>query len=499
MVFSLKCIRFEACRWAMAIGVAAIVPGSPALAGLCPAELTEQLDAALQAPPLDVTTTGFLIETQGSTPAQRHTLYSHNAEQLFTPASNLKVLTSAAALHRLGPDYRFRTSIYRESSPDGSNTPALTTLRVVGRGDPSLTSTQLDSLAQQLSQAGIRQITRLILDDSYFPGFATNPTWEWGDAQFYYAAPVNSLILNQNAVPIQLTPTQLGQPLSIVLNGAFPSPPWQILNQTLTIAPEAEATDVTLWRTGGNQTILATGQLPQNAAPETLNVAVPDPATTFATGLEAALSRQSISVSQITITQTATPTLGHELAAVESPPLRELLIPTNQNSNNLYAEALLKTLGVTYADSPPNQATDAGAEAIIEILAQLGVTVDGIRIADGSGLSRHSLLKPQTLVDTFQVMAYHPQARVYRNSLAIAGETGTLRNRFKNTPLAGNLQGKSGALTGNVSLSGYLNPTNYDPLVFSILINHSDQHASILRAKIDELLQLVAQLSIDGC
>jgi D-alanyl-D-alanine carboxypeptidase/D-alanyl-D-alanine-endopeptidase (penicillin-binding protein 4) len=478
----------------LTLSALALVPTAPVQAVLCPGELTQQLDAAMNTAPLDVTTTGFLIETQGATPATRYTLYSHNADRLFTPASNAKVLTSAAALHHLGPDYHLRTSVYSESG-----VPGLTTLRVAGRGDPTLTNRQLDTLAMTLSQAGVRQVTRLILDDSYFPGFATNPTWEWSDAQYYYAVPVNSLILNQNSVTVELVPTQVGQPLEVRWNNAFPSPFWQTLNQTLTVTPGEVTEAVTIWRTGGNSTVLATGQLPQDAEPETLDVAVPDPAMAFATAMESALAQQSIAVGQTAITQTPSPMTGDELAAVESPPLAELLIPTNQNSNNLYAEVLLKTLGVAYADRPPSQATDAGAAATIAILRQLGVTVDGIRIADGSGLSRHNLLKPRTLVDTLQVMADHPQAGVYRRSLAVAGETGTLRNRFRGTPLAGNLRGKSGALTGNVALSGYLTPADYEPLVFSILINHSDQHASVLRAKIDELLQLVAQLSEEGC
>jgi D-alanyl-D-alanine carboxypeptidase/D-alanyl-D-alanine-endopeptidase (penicillin-binding protein 4) len=94
-------------------------------------------------------------------------------------------------------------------------------------------------------------------------------------------------------------------------------------------------------------------------------------------------------------------------------------------------------------------------------------------------------------------MAMHPEAEVFRQSLAVAGVSGTLQNRLGDTPLVGRVQGKSGALTGNVSLSGYLQPPDYGPLVFSILINHSDQHARVLRDRIDDLLQLVAQLSDD--
>lgn len=169
----------------------------------------------------------------------------------------------------------------------------------------------------------------------------------------------------------------------------------------------------------------------------------------------------------------------------------------NRDSDNLYAEVLFKTLGVT-AGGTVSDASQAGGAAVKAALADLGVNSEPLRLADGSGLSRHNLVSPIALVETLQAMAEHPQGGVFRSSLAIAGQSGTLRNRLGGTVLAGRVQGKTGALTGNVSLSGYLQPPNYEPLVFSIVINHSNQHASVLREKIDALLLIVAQLQ-QGC
>ena len=156
---------------------------------------------------------------------------------------------------------------------------------------------------------------------------------------------------------------------------------------------------------------------------------------------------------------------------------------------------MFKTLGVTQIDPPFTDASTAGGEAIRKILADLGVDSATVRLADGSGLSRHNLVTPAAMAQTLQAMAVHPKADVYLNSLAVAGVSGTLSNRLGETVLEGRVQGKSGALTGNVSLSGYLQPPNYEPLVFTILINHSDQHASILRDHIDQILLLISQLS----
>ncbi|MGB3201517.1 MAG: D-alanyl-D-alanine carboxypeptidase/D-alanyl-D-alanine-endopeptidase [Nodosilinea sp.] len=472
-----------------------MLPNFQALAALCPAQLTTQLNAALDQAPLDTAYTGLVLQTQGQNP---RTLYSRNGDRLFTPASNIKLLTTAAAAHQLGGYYRLRTSVYGSPNAEG-----ITALRVVGRGDPSLTTTQIDSLAQQLAQAGVKQASRLVIDDSYFPGFATNPTWEWEDAQWAYAAPVNSLILNRNAIALQLSPTQVGSPLSLMWPQPLPAGPLPVVNDSTTAAAGAAAKSITLWRTGGTPTVRVTGQMAQGSSPQTYNLAVLNPAQQFAAAMEQALRRQSVSVGPTVITQNPSPITDPELAAVESPQVSELMQVANRDSDNLYAEALFKTLGVTAGGNITEgddvaEASQAGGEAVKAALAELGVEATALRLRDGSGLSRHNLVSPDSLVETLQVMTTHPQGPFFRESLAIAGQSGTLSSRLRGTVLEGRLQGKSGALTGNVSLSGYVQPPNYEPLVFSILINHSNQHASVLRQKIDELLLLVAQLR-EGC
>ena len=479
------------CGWGLVVALGLLGGGLPVQAALCPAQLAERLDAELSQAPLDSAQVGMVVQTQGASSPQRRTLYAKQPNALFTPASNVKVLTSAAALHRLGPSYRLRTSVYGSVNPGG-----LATVRVVGRGDPTFGANQMTALASQLRRAGVTQINRLVLDDSYFPGWATNPTWEWEDAQFYFAVPVNGLIFNKNAVPVQVTPGQVGQPLILTGLEALPVP-WPLVNHSRTVTSGAQVTPVSLQRNGHSLNLYLTGQMPADAAPGTYTLGVLNPADQFAAALQSALVSQNIPTAQVDVAQIPSPSLGPELAAVESPTLAELLVPTNRDSDNLYAEVLLKTLGVAGATVPPEDASRAGAEAVKTALTDLGVNAEPLRLADGSGLSRHNLVSPNAVADTLQAMAIHPQAAVFRNSLAVAGESGTLRHRLVGTPLAGRVQGKSGALTGNVALAGYVQPPNYDPLVVSVVINHSNQHARVLRAKIDEWLLLLAQLSSD--
>ena len=210
--------RAESVGLGLALGLlGAMLPAIEALAALCPAQLTTQLDSAFSQSPLYNAYTGMVLQTQGQ---NRRTLYNRNGDRLFTPASNIKLLTTAAAAHQLGGYYRLRTSVYGTPDAGGS-----TALRVVGRGDPRLTTAQqLDDLVHQLTRAGVNQVSRLAIDDSYFPGFATNPTWEWEDAQFAYAAPVNSLILNRNAIALQVGPPDPGKAVRWRWCGPSPYP-----------------------------------------------------------------------------------------------------------------------------------------------------------------------------------------------------------------------------------------------------------------------------------
>ena len=116
-------------------------------------------------------------------------------------------------------------------------------------------------------------------------------------------------------------------------------------------------------------------------------------------------------------------------------------------------------------------------------------------MVDGSGLSRHNLVTPETLVDTLQAMAHSPHGSIYRRSLAVAGEAGSLRSRFRNTPVQGQLQGKTGFVCNNESLAGYLQPPNSPPLVFSIFLNNADLSATGMRQIIDEIVLNIAQLN----
>ncbi|MEG4352106.1 D-alanyl-D-alanine carboxypeptidase/D-alanyl-D-alanine-endopeptidase [Microcoleus sp. LAD1_D3] len=460
----------------------AVTAQTSAVSGdICPGELGSQVDAIANRPEFSRSRWGILIQPLSSTT----TLYSRDSQKYFIPASNAKLLTTAAALQKLGADFRIKTSVY--SGENGS-------LYVAGRGDPSIAEAQLKSLAQQLKQRGISQVNQLIGDDSYFQGSAVNPNWEWEDAQAGYGAPINSLIFNQNAIDLLLSPQALGQPLKVTFAEAKLANQWQLQNNTVTVA-QNESEFIEVGREFDRPIIRVGGQLKVGGEPESAYVAVVNPANNFLQYFQQALAAEGIPVKQALVAS-ASRNLNQELATVESPPMAELVRETNRESNNLYAEVLLRLLGKVTDKMPvPQEDTgESGLKELETVLTQLGVNPNSYILADGSGLSRHNLITPEALVETLRLMANSPAASIYRQSLSIAGESGTLKNRFNITPNRVILQAKTGTMSGVSALSGYIEVPNYEPLVFSIIVNQSDLSTAKMRSATDEIVLLLNRL-----
>lgn len=445
---------------------------------ICPAQLRNEIEAIANRPQLRRARLGILVETLS--PAV--TLYSRDAGQYFVPASNAKLLTTAAALQHLGPQFRIRTSVY--GSSDNS-------VQVVGRGDPSLTDDRLTELAQQLSRQGIRQVSHLFAVDNYFRGQPINPSWEWEDINSDYGAAVNSLILNQNVEGLTLFPSGNGRSLRVVWSDPTEAGQWQVENRIAVKSDEPSFIAVS--RDLAKPVLHLQGRLGVTA-PVVLSLPVLSPAEHFLQHFRHALAVQKIAVVAVSTTNSlAHPSKVRELAFVESPPLSQLVIETNQYSYNLYAEVLLRTLGTQASDSS-TETDKVGLQILKATLTDLGVDSTGYVLVDGSGLSRHNLVSPEALVQTLRAMAQSKVAAVYRASLPVAGISGTLQNRFRNTTAQGILQAKTGSMSGVAAISGYLNDPDYEPLVFSAIVNQSDQSATVLRQSLDEIVLLLTKL-----
>jgi serine-type D-Ala-D-Ala carboxypeptidase/endopeptidase (penicillin-binding protein 4) len=456
-----------------------------ATTAVCPAQLETAIAALLDRPQLNRGRWGIAIQTI----SRGDTLYSRDAQNYFIPASNVKLFTTAAALQQLGSQFQIRTSVYRTIAGG---------LRVIGRGDPSLTDMQLQALAKQVRQQEIRRISQLVADDDYFQGPIINPSWQWEDIKADYGAPVNSLILNQNTVELTAIPQQVGQPLRLNWSDLREGMQWQIENEAIAI-PTSKSSAINVSRNSSAVVLKVTGQMGIDAPPASVNLAVVDPKEHFLRHFRRSLAKEGIveipPSNQQRPEERQYTLIPQELAFVVSPPLSELLVETNQNSNNLYAEALLRILGARLQPTPSAQTTDEiGLQSVKNTLTALGIEPTGYVMIDGSGLSRQNLASPEAIAQTLKIMANSPLASIYRASLPVAGMSGTLKSRFRGTTAQGIVLAKTGTMSGVVALSGYVNSPNYEPLVFSIIVNQSDQPASVLRQTVDSIVLLLTRL-----
>lgn len=485
--------------WGVVLGYSAqAVPSQSNPGLLCPQQLGLTLDAIANQSQFQQGRWGLLIQPLGNSSGSP--LYAREHQKLFLTASTIKLLTTAVVLETLGPQFQIQTDFMGLGA-----TPTLERLRVIGRGDPSLTDAQLIDVAQQLQKQGVRHIQQLVGDDSAFQGSAVVPTWEWEDLQAGYGAPVNSLILNQNQIILNLWPQDLGQPLKVEWVSPQPADAWEILNRSRTvIASDPESVDV--MRNLNGSILEISGQLRVGSEPAAIDVAVPNPGWYFLKRFREILATHNITVGQLTLLSEESIKTGQNpshpaerlITSIQSPPLSELIAEVNQVSNNLYAEALLRVLAT--AKTIDNPSTDnaltltQGLEHLTQTLTQWDVDASGYVLFDGSGLSRQSGVSPETLVQVLMHMAQAKHAPIYRSSLAIPGGKGTLRRRFVNPPVQGRLQAKSGTMRGVVALAGYLESPHYSPLVFSIVVNQANQSIRQLRGAIDEMVQVLGRL-----
>ena len=446
------------------------LPSTPSLS-LCRSNLEEEINTIIQQPELRRSRWGILIKTLRN----QETIYALEAESYFLPASNAKLFSTAAALLQFGSQWQISTPVYATGTA-----PNLTSLHLVGRGDPSITTAQLEALGEELKAKGITKIDRLIVEDSYFPEAGINPTWEWEDLHYYWGTTVNSLILNENAVILTLVPQELGANVKLQWSDLLAARQWQIENNAVTAAEETPY-NVTISPNFTQPLLEIEGELALDSKPDIWALSVPEPGRYFLNSLRRQLLQAGIEVISAESTNNESTDLGAEITSIKSPFLSLLLYKTNQESNNLYAESLFQLVG--------------GAEGVKEQLTQLGVNPETYHLADGSGLSRRHLISPEAIVSTLSLMAATAEAEIYLQSLPFAGESGTLKSRFLNSTIAGNLRAKTGTLTGVSALSGYLEIPGQEPLVLSILVNQSQQSVMDLREAIDQVVVLLSRLN----
>ena len=400
------------------------------------------------------------------------TLYSKNADRLFLPASNLKILTSALALERLRPDYRFTTRVVRESSGD---------IVLVGSGDPSLSGRAfpydkdqraapplqaIEQLADAIAARGVQRIDGDIIgDDRLFPWDPYPPSWTEDDTLHEYGAPVSALTVNDNTVAISISPTTL------VLAPAFEY--LTIDNRVRASARGAESA-VYVRRVARSRQWQLTGTIPLGRTVTEI-LPVDDPALFAASALYDALTRRGIAIHGRPVArhrvlgEPYAAVEGEELASRTSPPLADLLQVMDKVSENLHAELLLREVGrVTRGEG----STAAGlAEMNAYLAGTAGAQPGDWRLEDGSGLARNTLVTPRLLTRILAREAQSADSAVWISLLPAGGEDGTLSRRLCCITGGRGVRAKTGTLSRALALSGYADSATRGQLAFSILVN----------------------------
>ncbi len=433
-------------------------------------------------------------------------LYEENAAKLLHPASVMKNLTLAAALDRLSPDFRFKTSVYVGVRPDAAGL-VRGDLVIYGRGDPSISARfhdgdyekGIDELAARIATAGVKRVEGdLVGDESFFNGAPHGFGWEWADLQWYSGAEVSALSVNDNGLDLFVKPgAAIGSQCTVSTGPATPLV--SFINRTTTTARGTKR-ELSVYRGLGAGVFEISGSLPMDDPGWTGIIAAPRPALVFVYMLRSALARRGVTVAGRSRAVDARERLSApldvttltELASIQSPPLSEIAAQTLKPSQNLYAELVLRALGNATRTDAKLTSEEAGLEAVKALLRAAGADTTLLVLTDGSGLSRRDLVTADALNKLLVYMDRHRYAKAFREGLPLAGSEGTLRNRMKGTPAANNMRAKTGSLPTIAALSGYVTSAAGERLAFSILINNYSEATTSRRSYLDDIAVLLA-------
>lgn len=431
-------------------------------------ELKHAIDTIMkEAPNLDGSIIGMSIRSTDT----GQVIYDHLGKTRLNPASNMKLLTAAAALSTLGEDYTFTTEILTDGEVDKKTLHG--NLYIKGKGDPTLLPSDFASFADTLKEEGITEITGDVIgDDTWYDDVRLSPDIIWSDEDYYYAAQISALNAapdkdyDTGSVAVEVSPGSVGQAPKVEVSPE---------NTFITVENKATTTDangehdIDVKRKHGTNIITIEGTMPASSGNVKEWMAVWDPTAYTLDLFEQALEEKGIQIKG-SVKEKEAPQDADVLFTHDSMELKDLLIPFMKLSNNSHAEVLVKEMGKVVHDEG---SWEKGIEVMNDALSEFGVDVDQVVIRDGSGISQDDLLPANEITK----LLYHIQTEdwydVYKKSLPIAGNPermvgGTLRHRMVDMPL----QAKTGTINGVSSVSGYAETKNGEEVIFSILINN---------------------------
>lgn len=394
-------------------------------------------------------------------------VYERNPDLTLNPASNTKLLTSAAALVKLSPEYRFHTRVYTRGSL--RNGVLEGDIYLKGSGDPTFSYEGLLRLAQDAYNAGIRSISGDVVgDESFFD--AEREFSGWHDFKAAYSSKISALSLNKNIVTLRVKPAhRSGLAPQVILDP--PTTYVKIQNKAVTHSSNrVRASFLPSEESATGETLVVQGRVSARSRyGVSAAIYVNNPSLFTTTSFKNALEQMGITVRGAAVIGTI-PKNAALLSVYESEPLPSIISEANKASDNFVAEQLLKTLGAEVLGAPGT--TAKGVQAVQEFLAELDIPQHAYFLENGSGLSRNNRLSPKQIVTLLTYMYDNFAVRAeYLSSLAVAGVDGTLRRRMRDTQAERRLRAKTGAINSVSCLSGYAASQENEVFAFSIMMN----------------------------
>jgi D-alanyl-D-alanine carboxypeptidase/D-alanyl-D-alanine-endopeptidase (penicillin-binding protein 4) len=451
----------------VALALSALAPSRAGAEDADRAAVRAQLEPILAAPELADARVGVHVRAVGD----GEVLYDRRGGELFNPASNMKLLTTAAALHFLGPNYVFRTEIRRD--PEMVDGVVRGRLYVRGHGDPTLTTETMFGIVNEIALVGIRRVEGdLVIDDGFFDDVVEGPGWEEETGDPAYAAPIGAFSVNFNTFVVRVLPGPHPGARAV----ARPWPDVDMVKTRVEARTRGPRTRTRLW--------VGTSELPRGDIDVVVRgyVASDDvrgrlvrrrvhhPSRFAGAMLKRMLELRGIDVKgRVRIGPIPeTPTVA--VTTHYSRPLGEIIGLLNKYSNNFIAEQILKTLGAEVLE-PPGSWTK-GTEVIARFLEELGVPAEAYVLGNGSGLNDVNRVTPALITEVLVGMYARFDVRPeFVASLAVAGQSGTIGGRFVNTAAVSRIRAKTGSLTGVSTLSGYVTTQDDRVLAFSVMMN----------------------------
>ncbi len=427
--------------------------------------LNQAIDDILTAKCLDHNQTSVSIISL----PQGERVYGYNPSTPLLPASTLKVVTTAASLNYLGPEFRFRTAIYHTGERVGDTIDG--DLVIKGGGDPKLSAENLWRIAEQLKNSGVSLVTgHLIYDLSFFDILDKAPAWEEVRSQRAYDAKLSALSLNFNTITVHALPTIPGQPLKVWLE---PSPRYiQLINNTHTASSNKNTIsakrDVDEY---GQTHIKVFGRLSDRADEKIIRLNVLNPARYAVESFRSILAETGIQITGSTL-QMKTPVNAKLLYTHESETLSLILKELNTFSNNFIAEQIIKTMAARQLGEPGSHVQ--GLQLVADFLRESGVHAQGLILADGSGLSRRNRFTTQAMTDLLACM--YPRFDIgpdFLASLRVMGADGVHSKRLANSPAKAKIRAKTGTLRKVSTLTGYVPSQTGDLYAYALFLNNN--------------------------